>query len=116
VQLCQAGVHTWVASDILQIELEQTPDLERRQLTIDWLTCASEQTAVSDDDFVSAAKFSPHGIDGFDAVHLAMAERARCDVFLTTDDRLSRRAEKPKIPALSLRVANPLAWILEQTV
>ncbi len=114
LRLCQDGVHRWIISDALQAELEQTPNLDRQQLTLDLLALASEQVAVTETDYVRAAEFANYGLTGFDAVHLAIAERTQCDLFLTTDDRLWRRSEKPLTPPLSVRVTNPLTWIQEQ--
>lgn len=114
LRLCQEDVHDWLSSDVLQAELEQTPNLDRQQLTLDLLALASEQVAVTKADYARAAEFSKNGVSGFDAVHLAIAERTRCDLFLTTDDRLSRRSERPLTPPLNVRVTNPLVWIQEQ--
>jgi len=52
------------------------------------------------------------GFRAFDALHLACAEKARADVFLTTDDRLLRRASRAP-EQLRVRVDNPLAWLNE---
>ena len=52
------------------------------------------------------------GFGAFDALHLASAERARAHVFLTTDDKLLRRASRLH-GQLRVRVANPLAWLNE---
>ncbi len=47
-----------------------------------------------------------------DAIHLACAESAEVDVFLTTDDRLLKKAKRiGKI--LKVRVANPVHWLME---
>ncbi|MBE2197400.1 MAG: hypothetical protein IAE79_02240 [Anaerolinea sp.] len=43
------------------------------------------------------------------------AENGRADVFLTTDDRLQRRVSAIN-PPLTVRVANPLIWLLEQQI
>ena len=114
VQLCQEGDHVWLSSDLLQAELEQTPNLERQQLALDLLSCASERVAATEGDYERAAQFAANGVSGFDAVHLAIAERMQCDFFLTTDDRLLRRSDRPTIPPLKLRMVNPLVWIQEQ--
>lgn len=114
VQLCQEGDHVWLSSDLLQAELEQTPNLERQQLTLDLLSCASERVAATEGDYEHASQFAANGVSGFDAVHLAIAERMQCDFFLTTDDRLLRRSDRPTIPPLKLRMVNPLVWIQEQ--
>lgn len=114
VQLCQDGVHDWLGSDLLQMELEQTPDLERRQLTLDLLSCAGRMVAATKDDHDRALQLAAAGVHGLDAIHLAIAERMQCDLFLTTDDRLARRSERPTAPPLNVRVVNPLDWIQEQ--
>lgn len=48
-------------------------------------------------------------IGAFDSLHIASAEEAKADIFLTTDDKLEKMADKLK---LKTRVLNPLrfAW------
>jgi hypothetical protein len=53
------------------------------------------------------------GFGGFDALHLACAERA-ADMFLTTDDGLMRRAQR-SAASLRVRVENPVSWYREFT-
>lgn len=43
-------------------------------------------------------------------LHLACAEVAKVDVFLTTDDGLRRLTDKNR-EHLSVEVANPLKWL-----
>ena len=52
------------------------------------------------------------GFDTYDALHIACAEKAEVDVFLTTDDKLLRKSlrEREKI---RVEVANPLKWLIE---
>jgi predicted nucleic acid-binding protein len=52
------------------------------------------------------------GFRTYDALHLACAEQATVDVFLTTDDRVLRIATR-HTAQLQVRVANPLEWLLE---
>lgn len=52
------------------------------------------------------------GFTGFDALHLACAESGDVDVFLTTDDKLVKRAARMRAK-LDVRVANPLQWAQE---
>ena len=52
------------------------------------------------------------GFDAFDAAHLACAEKAKVDVFLTTDDPLLRMASRFK-NKLQVKVDNPLKWFEE---
>ncbi|MSU58670.1 MAG: hypothetical protein EXS35_10920 [Pedosphaera sp.] len=51
------------------------------------------------------------GISPLDALHLACAEIAT-EVFLTTDDRLLKRAARVAAQ-LKVRVKNPLTWLDE---
>ena len=57
----------------------------------------------------SAEIMSVSRIRAFDSLHIASAEEVNADVFLTTDNKLEKMAEKLK---LGTRVINPLrfAW------
>lgn len=52
------------------------------------------------------------GFRTYDALHLACAEQATVDIFLTTDDHVLRIATR-HTAQLQVRVADPLAWLLE---
>ncbi len=52
------------------------------------------------------------GIKHFDSLHLACAESAQADMFLTTDDRLHRRANRYS-SKLQVRVLNPIQCMQE---
>jgi predicted nucleic acid-binding protein len=53
------------------------------------------------------------GFHTYDAYHLACAEKAKVDSFLTTDDRLRQLAWKHR-KQLQIKVANPLTWLEEE--
>ncbi|MEH2247225.1 hypothetical protein [Nostoc sp.] len=46
-----------------------------------------------------------------DALHLAFAEAGEADIFLTTDDRLFRKAKQFK-NILKIEVENPTIWLM----
>jgi len=54
-----------------------------------------------------------HGFKTYDALHLACAESANVSIFLTTDDRLAKRA-KQKRRILRVEVFNPIEWSQEE--
>jgi predicted nucleic acid-binding protein len=116
LRLCEEGIHDWVASRVLRWELEQTPDADRRQLTLDLLSMADEEGDPVDQDRLRALELARQNIPAFDAAHLATAERLRCDLLLTTDDTLIKRAARTITPALRIRVTNPLAWLQENAL
>ncbi len=46
-----------------------------------------------------------------DALHLAFAEAGNADIFLTTDDRLLRKAKHYQT-TLKIEVENPTIWLM----
>ena len=62
---------------------------------------------------VIAQEYHRYGVDPFDALHLACAERAGA-VFLTTDDTLIKSIKKHK-DKITTRVHNPVQWLMEVT-
>ena len=50
------------------------------------------------------------GFKAYDALHLACAEEGKAQVFLTTDDRLLRKAKRYR-SLLHVRVENPVFWL-----
>lgn len=63
--------------------------------------------------FQRAATLQQLGFKPADALHVAAAEEAGADVFLSCDDRLCRTARRHR-QQLKIPVANPLEWIKEQ--
>ena len=52
------------------------------------------------------------GLKPLDALHVACAEKAKAEIFLTTDDNLLSKALKNK-RTLKVKVENPLRWVME---
>ena len=52
------------------------------------------------------------GFTTYDALHLTFAALADVDVFLTTDDKLLKRAQRHR-EEIKVPVANPLSWLQE---
>ena len=57
-----------------------------------------------------AAEFRKYNVKLFDSLHLAAAENANVDVFLSTDARLIKAAARTDI---KIRVDNPLNYYTE---
>lgn len=110
----QSGEWQWISSDVLNFEIEQIPDLEKRARVA--LLASSVQKTVSIEPSIEerAREFSKLGFRAFDAQHLASAEIGGAEIFLTTDDQLLRQAERVS-GKLKVRVVNPLTWIKETT-
>ena len=71
-----------------------------------------ESVEIGDKEAKRAEELQKEGFQLFDALHIACAESAKVDVFLSTDDRLLKLAKKLS-KLLRIRVENPLVWVEE---
>jgi predicted nucleic acid-binding protein len=102
----------WISGHALGAEIDLTPDPDRRRRARILLTRCHEWVPLTEPVKHRAQELQTMGFGAMDALHLASAEAARVDIFLTTDDRLLRLARRT--PSLRwLHVANPLAWLQE---
>jgi predicted nucleic acid-binding protein len=109
---CQTGDCLLVASTALTSEVAQTPEAIRRQQVSDLLATAKINIQVTPKIIRRAGDLQDLGIKPFDALHLACAEAAQVDAFITTDDRLFRKVISCT-NQFNLQVHNPLTWIIE---
>ena len=106
------GEWTWVGSEVLTDEIEQTPDtqkLSRAKLLSGFI---QENIEIGQKEEQRARELQNEGFQVFDALHIACAESANVDVFLSTDDRLLKLAKRIS-KRLNVRVENPLLWVEE---
>ena len=111
LQAIDAGRHTQQSSRMAEIEIAAIPDEIRRRRIRQLLP--EGIIPLSPEIFARAASLVERGMAAADAVHVAAAEAADADVFLTCDDRLLRLCRR-LANELKLRAANPVEWIKEQ--
>jgi len=109
---CEAGRWEWIGSEVVELEINQTPDPERRRRVQLLASYAHRSIVVGKPEIERAQQLEAWGISAFDALHLACAESGGADVFLTTDDKLLRKSSA-YADQLRVRVANPLMWLRE---
>ena len=114
INRCQAGDWLIIVSTALKSEIAQTPEFTKRQQVIDLLNVSKIDIQVTLENINRANELQALGYKPFDALHIACAEAARADAFLTTDDRLLRKATNQS-ERLDVRVANPVTWIMENS-
>ena len=107
-----SGEWTWVGSVVMAFEVDRTPDPERRLRVSTMLDSITTMIEVGDGELVRGQELESLGFHEMDALHLACAESAAVDVFLTTDDRMLRVSNRHK-DQISTRVVNPLSWFSE---
>lgn len=96
-------------SEIVEIEVRRDPWVDRRRRTTSQFQAAAEYIKVDDGVVARALGLTQKGLKFVDALHVALAISARCEVLLTTDDRLTRASQRLH-PSIPLRVRNPLEW------
>ena len=109
---CEAGDWEWIGSEVIDFEIKQTPDPERRRRTQVLASHAHRCVLVGMAEVERAQQFEAWSMSAFDALHLACAESGGADIFLTTDDQLLRKAAA-YADQLRVRVENPLTWLRE---
>jgi predicted nucleic acid-binding protein len=112
LQAARTNQIRWIASSALAAEIENDPDEQRRKIVLALFRFAAEIHRPSRLAAVRGRQLHLLGYGKFDALHLAMAEEHRCDVFLTTDDRLLRKARR-NLGSPTVRVENPLNYLKE---
>lgn len=107
------GEWEWVSSQVLDIEIENTPNIEKKHYLKKLLEFVHESIKIENVDLVRAHQLKKMGFKSFDAVHIACAERGNVEIFLTTDDKLLNLSDRLK-NELNVRVLNPLTWLTER--
>jgi predicted nucleic acid-binding protein len=103
----------WFSSEVVLDEILQTRNEDRRRRLLDLNEKVDRSLIVTDDDFERAQELARLGFDDMDSLHLACAEHSNIDVFLTTDDKLIRTANR-LVGQLDVLVDNPLNWLFNQ--
>lgn len=104
-----------LGSDIIEDELSQNPDNEKRKKVELLLRIASLHVSLTATVERRATELHKLGFAPLDALHLASAEDAKADCFLTTDDKLLRKASRHQSD-LKLKVENPVQWLIQNTM
>jgi predicted nucleic acid-binding protein len=103
---------TWLGSQALEIEIDRAPDADQRSRLQRIAGYVEQVVAIGQEELDRASELEKLGFSGFDAVHLACAESGGADVFLSTDDRLLKRAKR-YAKKIHVKVVNPLDWLKE---
>jgi predicted nucleic acid-binding protein len=108
----EQGEWSWVGSDVLADEIEQTPDIGKRSRLQVVAGYIQNMVGIDVQELERANELQELGFQSYDALHVACAESAKTDIFLTTDDRLLKLAKRMS-KKLHIMVANPLVWLEE---
>lgn len=110
LRYCFSGHWHWIVSDVLSDEVDQSSNLGMRFQIKNWMTLSHQAVSVGLSESERGRQLEGLGFKRRDALHLACAESAEANIFLTTDDRLLRRAKRPQVH-LHTQVENPYIWL-----
>lgn len=108
---CQKAEWELAGSEILDMEISRIPDAYKRNIVLLLLRLAKTKILTDENVEKRAMELQSQGFKLFDALHLACAEKANVDVFLTTDEKLFKKAGRSDI--IKVKVENPVAWLME---
>ena len=112
ISRCEHGGWTLLSSGTIDFEIAQITNIEIQEQINTLYASASEHTNLTEEVIARAKDFQTSNIKHFDSLHMALAEGANADIFLTTDDRLIKRAQNTDTRT---RVSNPVIWLMEVT-
>ena len=105
----QRGNLVLVWSYILDYENSRNPFEDRKKQIYKWKQISSICLQESKDIITIASKLNKMGIKKYDALHIACAITSNCDYFLTTDDKVLKKAKLIE----AVRIIDPFGFIKE---
>jgi predicted nucleic acid-binding protein len=107
---CNNKEWSLIGSEILDKEIENTPNLITRNKLYKLYSMSNEIITLNDKIKFRAYEIEKYGVKSMDSLHIACAEYAEVSVFLTTDIDLLKMAKRFQT---SIRIDNPLIWFME---
>ena len=111
IQNCEDGKYILMNSDIIEFEVSQHSDLFKQEQVKSILNLANIYIQSTESINLRAEELMKLSFKYHDALHLAFAEAGGADVFLTTDDRLLRKA-KQFSNIFQIEIENPTIWLM----
>ncbi len=102
----------WVVSEALITEVNNNRNWIQRSRIKSQMDVAHQKISIGTTEDLRGKQLETLGFKWFDALHLACTESGKVDIFLTTDDRLLRKAKRFSSD-LGIQVENPYTWLQE---
>jgi predicted nucleic acid-binding protein len=108
LQMLETGAIELISSSVLEYENSRNPSLMNQAAMNRYLQMAALRQEVNEEIRQRAEQLEHNGVKAMDALHVACAEAAKSDYFITCDKRLINRCL-----ALMMKVINPVDFVLE---
>jgi predicted nucleic acid-binding protein len=106
LQLVESGEATLINSSVLEFENSQNPFSIRQEWVNRCNELSTDYQRVDESIRKQAETLEKDGVQAIDALHVACAESAGADYFLTCDDRLLKKQKHIKVKSM-----NPLDFV-----
>jgi predicted nucleic acid-binding protein len=111
LERCEKGIYELISSEIVSYEISQILNRDKQDAVTRLSKTAKKIIRVNNQIRKRAQEFESQKIKPYDALHLASADKAMVNIFLTTDDRIINKRDKLKI---NFRILNPTSFIYEE--
>jgi predicted nucleic acid-binding protein len=111
LQKCEDQEWSLLSSDAIRFEIARNTDSSKREQLEAILSITKHHQTSTPEIEIRAQELMQLGFKLYDALHLAFAQAASTDIFLTTDDRLLRKA-KQYPEEVTIPVENPVVWLI----
>jgi predicted nucleic acid-binding protein len=111
VERMRAGQWQLVSSEAIAVELAKLRNLEKKENILKLLQLARVTIEIDEEIDLRSCQLEALGFGLYDSFHLACAEAASVDIFLSTDDRLIKNAKRNQ-NILKVEVSNPVIWFM----
>lgn len=95
-----------VSSDVLLFENDKNPYEERRTFVNLILQKSNYSQSINESILARSKEIEKWNIKGFDALHIACAEKSKADFFITCDDKIIKRYKG------LVNVQNPIDFVI----
>jgi predicted nucleic acid-binding protein len=113
--MVERGKAELISSSVLVYETLMNPFIHRREYVASYLRMASVFVATNAVLLERAREIERRGIAPLDALHLASAEQAKAEWFITCDDRILRRGRRGRLP-VAFHVSTPVEFVAERRI
>ncbi|MEB3831498.1 PIN domain-containing protein [Phormidium sp. CCY1219] len=108
----RTGEWQLISSEAITVELEKMRNLEKKTSILSLLALATQMQEINPTVEERSQQLEQFGFGLFDSFHLACAEAAGADIFLSTDDRLLKTARR-YASKLKVAISNPVVWLIQ---
>jgi predicted nucleic acid-binding protein len=100
-----------MGSDVIEYEIMKTPDVIKRNKTLNLYRVKKERIVLNKEILKRASTVQEYKLKAIDSLHFASAEYGNADVLLTVDRDLIKHSKDIDSP---LVVENPINWFMQE--